>query len=140
MNFEEMIKALKQGKRVKNKDWDDGIFMYLGEHGMFVNQDGESCELEGIQEEWEEYKVPFLTYEDKTILNEMVKLYNKFDRKIIGIRRENEGDEKGDYLVITTRNGFKEECTLSPHFKQRTKFQALTYGADYTLKGLELEE
>lgn len=55
MKFSEAARLLEEGKRIKKKSWDECCYIYIGDDGILVDEDG--CDFEGysIIGDWEEY-------------------------------------------------------------------------------------
>ena len=55
MKFSEASRLLEEGKRIRKKSWDECCYIYIGDDGILLDEDG--CYFEGysIIGEWEEY-------------------------------------------------------------------------------------
>ena len=88
MTFEEALKAIKEGKKVRNKGWSSSV--YLKKYfDRVVNQDGKTMNLtitSMLSDDWEEYKEPILDEEEKKYLSAVIK---PFRDRVIYIKKLN---------------------------------------------------
>lgn len=139
MTFEEALNALKEGKKIRRKDWCDGFFITLTSNkclvvngrtsGLFLDDFSEDC--------WEEYEEPVLDDAEKKYLSAVIKPFrdrvcyickleliscNQFIH--MEVKRYDE-DTSYDYINL-------------PIFKKDTMYKNMKVGKDYTLKELGL--
>ena len=82
MNVIEALNALKEGKRVRNKIWEEGEYIML-KNGFIKYGNGVTHridvygEYDMCDDTWEEYKEPALTEEERERLRAMVRLFGR---------------------------------------------------------------
>lgn len=137
MNFEEALKLLKAGKKVRRKDWEEDH-----DKRCFIFGDELCCESEGgvigyvglsiknmLATDWEEYKKPLLTEEEKEYLRMIIKFHpNNIDK--IQIYRNTYG-----VAIHLIYGMYIDKYTVSLDY-----FKNLEEDKGYTLKELELDE
>lgn len=139
MTFEEALKELMKGKRVKHKDWDD--YEYITTKGNeIVTQSGVPCKIimdQPSKDCWEEYRGAILTAKEKEYLGAVIGpfrdrvssigLFQRFDGYTIGIDVKNEKDLPEDLHTV-----------FLPRFKEGTRFKGMEISKYYTLEELGL--
>lgn len=141
MTFEEMLKALMNGKKIRKKAWDRGIYRMRGDGKYIIDQEGNESAIliDGSfdADVWEEYKEEVLDEKEKKYLSAVIK---PFRNRVINICK----------LELISCNQFihmevkrcdedtKYEYINLPFFKKDTMYKNMKVGKDYTLKELGL--
>lgn len=55
MKFSEAMKLLEEGKKVRNKEWAGGFYIFLDKEGCLINESGDFSAHFSFDGEWEEY-------------------------------------------------------------------------------------
>lgn len=142
MNFEEALKLLKAGKKVRRKDWEEDH-----DKRCFIFGDELCCESEDgvigyiglsikniLATDWEEYKKPLLTEREKEYLKTIIKAHPK---KIDAIKIYRDVNSVVIYLIyrLYDRNHYVDKYYVNLDY-----FKNLEDGKQYTLKELGLDE
>ena len=138
MNFEEALKLLKAGKKVRKCSWTNSqkLYLYL-ENNEFWLATGEIAGTIGIHyddmlaDDWEEYKSP-LSDEEKEYLKMIIKFYPEKIEKISIYRSPH-------YTLIYLEYGDKASYKES-YLTGSNHFENMEVGKHYTLKELGLDE
>ena len=152
MNFNEALELLKQGKKVNRIRWGAGCYIcfdesnVLSEHVRIGDEWKEDdyliCKCDLLATDWEEYKDPLLTKEEKEYLKMLIKFHPneigsvavsyRIDYKLVCLyyKKENEyvgckGDQSLDYDCYTAR---------------KDDFKNLKDNNEYTLEELGLKD
>ena len=144
MNFEEALKLLKAGKKIRRKDWKENH-----DKRCFIFGDELCCESEGgvigyvglsiknmLATDWEEYKEPLLTEEEKEYLKMIIK-FNLFKVKTVEITRPDHCWDGRHFILL---RGYNDDEDASANFIKTNYFKNLENTKPYTLKELELDE
>ena len=85
MNFSKALELLKQGKKARRKEWGKSTKIFIRNEQLFVGNDEEECNYVNtsaycilsdiLADDWEEYKEPLLTKEEKEYLKALLKVY-----------------------------------------------------------------
>ena len=146
MNFNEALELMKQGKKVKRRKWENGVELYLKDNDFwFIRKDIimptglPYNDISGIPYEdivandWEEYKVPLLTEEEKEYLKMIIK-FSPGKVKYVTL-----GRYAGDCNYIHLN--YATDCGVNPaHCVSKKFFKNLESHRMYKLKDLGLEE
>ena len=136
MTFEEALKALKEGKKIRNNHWRQGFYVMLKDNKIVNNYGGiYFVYVRSFREDcWEEYKEPILDEAEKEYLGNIVKPYR--DRVGFIVKTEATGYERIIICVLglTQHNNY---ITL-PYFYKNTMYKGMEVGKDYTLEELGL--
>lgn len=144
MTIEEALKALTEGKKVREKTWDTGWYVkLLGER--IVNKNG-GCDFISIadlsEDNWEEYKEDILDEKEKEYLRAVIKPFRDRVAKII--KADIEEDDSGHYYSLCICV-YYEDCkkywdyVYFPNFKRKdTMYKGMEVDKEYTLKELGL--
>lgn len=140
MTFEEALKALKEGKKVREKTWDTGWYVkLLGER--IVNKNG-GCDFISIvdlsEDNWEEYKEDILDKEEKEYLSAVIK---PFRDRITYIAKVEEDIHWFYWIMIRVDIGFLNDYydfCLPPFEETSDMYKKMEVGKEYTLKELGL--
>ena len=84
MKFSKALELLKQGKKVRRKEWGKSTKIFIRNEQLFVGNDEEECSYANtsvyyilsdiLADDWEEYKEPLLTKEEKEYLKAIMKI------------------------------------------------------------------
>ena len=134
MTFEEALKALKEGKKIRNNHWRQGFYVMLKDNKIVNNYGGiYFVYVRSFREDcWEEYKEPILDEAEKEYLGNIVKPYR--DRVGFIVKTEADGYERIIICVLglTQYNNY----IVLPYFYKNTMYKGMEVGKDYTLKEL----
>ena len=142
MNFEEALKLLKDGKKVRRireeSDYED-VIIWFDKYHHIVEGDGTISDstyilkLEDVfATNWEEYKEPLLTEEEKEYLKTIMK-FNLFEVYEVSVSRS---DADGNYIKMY---GEDAEYDTTTYVKSKY-FKNLENDTKYTLEELGLDE
>lgn len=136
MKFEDALKLLRQGKKIRRSCWSKNIYLVLTKNGATAYADDEQWDygmtIQTILEnDWEVYEEPILDKEEKEYLSAVIK---PFKDKINGIMKS---DAKGLFEYITMYLGGNDKVIL-PNFKKGTMYKGMKLYKIYTLKELGL--
>lgn len=140
MTFEEALKALKEGKKVRKKTWDTGWYVKLSGERI-VNKNG-GCDFISIadlsEDNWEEYKEPVLTDKEKEYLSAVIK---PFRDRITYIAKVEEDIHWFYWIMIRVDIGFLNDYydfCLPPFEETSDMYKNMEVGKEYTLEELGL--
>lgn len=143
MTFEEALKALKEGKKIRKKWWHAGSYIWLDEKNNLKNKNGSeisvSVDFDFMTDNvWEIYQEPVLDEVEKKYLSAVIKPFR--DRVTCIIKYNN--CERGEYLDIFINSYDKgsediEEIFL-PYFKKGTMYKGMEDNKKYILEELGL--
>lgn len=101
----------------------------------FNKFDGKPCNLRKIEWLMEEYKEPILTDKEKTIIKDIVKVFEPFNKKPVNISKIEYYSIEGQcYLEIK----YEDDRTSTPNFKNDELFKGMELRKEYSLKELGL--
>lgn len=140
MTFEEALKALKEGKKIRRKDWCDGFFITLTSNKcLVVNGRTSGLFLDDFSEDWwEEYKEPILDDAEKKYLSAVIK---PFRDRVTHIAKVEEDIHWFYWIMIRVDIGFLDdyyEFCLPPFEETSSMYKNMEVGKEYTLKELGL--
>ena len=140
MTFEEALKKLMKGERVKHKDWED--YEYITTKGNeIVTQSGIPCKIimdQPSKDCWEEYKGDILDKEENEYLSAVIK---PFRDKVTHIAKVEEDIHLFYWIMIRVDIGFLDdyyEFCLPPFEETSSMYKNMEVGKEYTLKELGL--
>ena len=142
MNFNEALELLKQGKKVRRINCYGYVSIYYLEGGTLYKQD-DYCTLKiGIMpvkslldDDWEEYKEPLLTEEEKEYLKMIIK-FSPAEVDLVSLERLS-GYKDYDYNIVwlAYRDGDRHA-----HYVGEDYFKSLKGNNEYTLEELGLKD
>lgn len=139
MKFEEVLPELREGKKVRIKDWFKGEYIYFNKNKVILNQDDTRVDtisyFEIIYKDWEIYKEPLLTEDEKEFIKSVLSFIN--NKKIELIKIEYDG------LICSYRLCFENARNIVKcHFcfNDRELFKNLKLNYYYTLEELGLDD
>lgn len=141
MIFEEALKALKEGKKVRRKDWSEGFFITLTSNKcLVVNGRTSGLFIDDFSEDWwEEVKEDILDKEEKKYLSAVIK---PFRDQVTYIKKVNMylGCNKNcEYIFCKLGNKDDAVDTFTlPYFPKGSMYKGMEVGKEYTLKELGL--
>ena len=141
MNFEKALELLKQGKKVRKRCWanSEKLYVYL-ENNEFWLATGKIAGTIGIHyddmlaDDWEEYKEPLLTEEEKEYLRMIIK-FTPGNIKIVILGRHFVGC---NYIYLHYSND--DMINSYSHCVSKGLFKNLEGYKSYTLEELGLDE
>lgn len=142
MTFEEMLKALMNGKKIRKKAWDIGIYRMLGDGKYIIDQEGNESAIliDGSfdADVWEEYKEDILDEKEKEYLRAVIK---PFRDRITYIAKVEEDIHWFYWIMIRVDIGFLNDYydfCLPPFEETSDMYKKMEVGKEYTLKELGL--
>lgn len=150
MTFEKALNALKEGKKIRRKDWCDGFFITLTSNKcLVVNGRTSGLFLDDFSEDWwEEYKEPVLTESEKEYLSAVIKPFrDKVEyitkKSLVTISANERGTRTNtcvsEFISIRTKNEAGIPCTINlPYFSRGDMYMAMINDKNYTLWELGL--
>lgn len=146
MNFSKALELLKQGKKVRRKVWKKSTKIFIRNEQLFVDNDEEECNYANtsvyyilsdiLADDWEEYKEPLLTKEEKEYLKMIIK-FNLFKVKTVEITRPDPCWDDRHFILL---RGYNDDEDDSANFIKPNYFKNLKNTKPYTLKELGLEK
>lgn len=148
MTFEEALKALKEGKKIRKKWWQAGSYIWLDEKNILKNKNGiEICvsvDFDFMTDNvWEIYQEPILDEVEKEYLSYVLRPFRdriKYVEKLraySGGRTDLYSIDNGEYISITYGDRCYDFFTL-PHFPKGSMYKNMEVGKEYTLEELGL--
>ena len=136
MTFEEALKALKEGKKIRNNHWRQGFYVMLKDNNIVNNYGGiYFVYVRSFREDcWEEYKEPILDEAEKEYLGNIVKPYR--DRVRFIVKTESTGYER-IIICLLGLTQYNTYITL-PYFYKNTMYKGMEVEKEYTLEELGL--
>lgn len=145
MTIVEALKALREGKKMRNKIWEEDEYIML-KNGFIKYGNGVTHridiygEYDMCDDTWEEYKEPVLDDEEKKYLSAVIK---PFRDRVKYIYKTNEIDDCSQLISIyMERYDYEENLRCEymdlPHFKKDTMYKNMEAGKKYTLEELGL--
>lgn len=142
MTFEEMLKALMNGKKIRKKAWDRGIYRMRGDGKYIIDQEGNESTIliDGSfdADVWEEYKEDILDEKEKEYLSAVIK---PFRDRITYIAKVEEDIHWFYWIMIRVDIGFLNDYydfCLPPFEETSDMYKNMEVGKEYTLKELGL--
>lgn len=140
MTFEEALKALKEGKKIRRKDWCEGFFITLTSNKcLVVNGRTSGLFIDDFSEDWwEEYKEDILDKEEKEYLSAVIK---PFRDRITYIAKVEEDIHWFYWIMIRVDIGFLNDYydfCLPPFEETSDMYKKMEVGKEYTLEELGL--
>ena len=143
MTFEEALKALKEGKKIRRKDWSEGFLITLTSNKcLVVNGRTSGLFIDDFSEDWwEEVKEDILDKEEKEYLSAVIKPFRNRVTDITKVE-DNVASFYSLYsLRICVHLGFIDkyyEIYLPPFEKKSSMYKKMEVGKEYTLEELGL--
>lgn len=141
MTFEEALKALKEGKKVRRKDWPEGFHITLTSNKcLVVNGRTSGLFIDDFSEDWwEEVKEDILDDKEKEYLSAVIK---PFRDKVTHIAKTEDDIEWSYAIMIRVDSEFIDddyyEFFLPPFKRTSSMYKNMEVGKEYTLKELGL--
>ena len=145
MTIVEALKALREGKKVRNKIWEEHEYIML-KNGFIKYGNGVTHridvygEYDMCDDTWEEYKEPILTDKEKEYLSAVIKPFKdkvKYIKKVDMYLSCNE-----NYEYILSELGEKGKGVVNtftlPYFPKGSMYKGMKAGKRYTLEELGL--
>ena len=139
MSFEEALKALKEGKKIRNNHWRQGFYVTLKDNKI-VNNYGSIyfVYVRSFREDcWEEYKEDILDEEEKKYLSVVIK---PFRDRVCYIKKVETTNSDNQFIFIRVKRydcEDNEDIDL-PYFKANTMYKNMKGDKKYSLKELGL--
>ena len=145
MTIVESLKALREGKKVRNKIWEEHEYIML-KNGFIKYGNGVTHridiygEYDMCDDTWEEYKEPILTDKERKYLSAVIR---PFRNRVKHIYKINVIDDCSQLISIRMERYDYEEnlrCEYMdlPYFKKDTMYKNMETGKKYTLEELGL--
>lgn len=137
-----MLKALMNGKKIRKKAWDRGIYRMRGDGKYIIDQEGNESAIliDGSfdADVWEEYKEEVLDEKEKKYLSAVIK---PFRDRITYIAKVEEDIHWFYWIMIRVDIGFLNDYydfCLPPFEETSSMYKKMEVGKEYTLKELGL--
>ena len=144
MTIVEALKALREGKKVRNKIWEEHEYIML-KNGFIKYGNGVTHridiygEYDMCDDTWEEYKGPVLDDVEKKYLSAVIK---PFRDRIVYIRKLESGECNQFISIKVKRYDYEEEkiheYIYMPYFREDTMYKNMEADKEYTLEELGL--
>ena len=140
MTFEEALEALKEGKKIRRKDWSEGFLITLTSNKcLVVNGRTSGLFIEDFSADWwEEVKEDILDDKEKEYLSAVIK---PFRDRITYIAKVEEDIHWFYWIMIRVDIGFLNDYydfCLPPFKRTSSMYKNMEVGKEYTLKELGL--
>lgn len=141
MTFEEALKVLREGKKIRRKDWSEGFFITLTSNKcLVVNGRTSGLFIDDFSEDWwEEVKEDILDKEEKEYLSAVIK---PFRDKVTHIAKTEDDIEWSYAIMIRVDSKVVDddyyEFFLPPFKRTSSMYKRMEVGKEYTLKELGL--
>lgn len=144
MTFEEALKALKEGKKIRKKWWHAGSYIWLDEKNILKNKNGSETSVAVefdfmTNNKWEIYEEPVLDEKEKEYLSAVIK---PFRDQVIYIKKIDMylGCNKNcEYIFGELGNEDDAVDTFAlPYFPKGTMYKGMETGKKYKLEELGL--
>lgn len=141
MTFEEALKALKEGKKIRRKDWSECFFITLTSNKcLVVNGRTSGLFIDDFSEDWwEEVKEDILDKEENEYLSAVIK---PFRDKVTHIAKTEDDIEWSYAIMIRVDSKVVDddyyEFFLPPFKRTSSMYKRMEVGKEYTLKELGL--
>lgn len=137
-----MLKALMNGKKIRKKAWDRGIYRMRGDGKYIIDQEGNESAIliDGSfdADVWEEYKEEVLDEKEKEYLSAVIK---PFRDRITYIAKVEEDIHWFYWIMIRVDIGFLNDYydfCLPPFEETSDMYKNMEVDKEYTLKELGL--
>ncbi len=142
MKFEEALKLLRAGKKVRKPEWEKGTYIYMTSMGFLKNEKDVIATISYIDVDWEEYREPLLNDFEKDMLDDICYYYNKFKETSVERVRKIPSLTKSDteFVRLYLNTMEIDDFLDTPHFEKGTMFKKLELGKYYKIEELELEQ
>lgn len=142
MTFEEALKALKEGKKIRKKWWYAGSYIWLDEKNTLKNKNGSETSVAVefdfmTNNKWEIYEEPVLDEKEKEYLSAVIKPF----RNMVVCICKLELITCNQFIHIKAKRYDKDtnyEYINLPIFRKGTMYKNMEVGKEYTLKELGL--
>ncbi len=143
MKFEEALKLLRAGKKVRRPEWEKDTYIYMSCTGFLINDKDEITTISYIDVDWEEYREPFkLSPEEKEVLKNVLECVENFPSVEYAYRVDKRVDysENYEYLRIwyKIKGGDTNHYICSPQFSKGTMFECFDPLDYYKIEELDL--
>ena len=138
MTFFEAMQALKEGKKVRNTNWINGLYLLKEENKICFSNPYIAKYLNDTDlnyGSWELYKEPILNEEEKEYLSNVIKPFKNRVCYII----------KGDVLLLSYKEEYIQICVNShnhyinlPTFVKGSMYKNMKSWYKYTVEELDL--
>lgn len=141
MTFDEALKALNEGKKIRKKWWHAGDYIWLDEKNTLKNKNGSEVSVAVdfdfmTKNEWEIYEEPILDDVEKKYLGNIVK---PFRNRVEFVMKDIFGDYYERILIrVSVKNKCYKNYITLPLFEKETMYKNMEVGKEYTLKELGL--
>ena len=144
MNFSEALLLLKEGKKVKRKEWKNSNYIEFKDGNLYIVFDDKYISWEFVKmkhimaDDWEEYKKPSLTNEEKEYLRMIIKLGNYHIRTVEKNKLCPSMHDRSFLIFNKCWGEANEPYDDSPLFDANKYFTGIEFGKEYTLRELGL--
>lgn len=141
MKFEDALKLLREGKKVTEKTYHKGAYVFIGEQERLeISYDGVTGNMYVISfddilaDDWEEYKEPILDDVEKKYLEAVLR---PFKNRVEAICKHQLISSDAEYLYFSFTH---EDYMHLPNFPMSTMYKGMKVNKYYTLEELGLFE
>lgn len=145
MKFEEILEPLKNGKRVRRKDWKSGVYAKIGKDNVLCLNGGDLPEcywiiksVELIKTDWEIYHEPILDKEEQEYLSAVIK---PFRDRLVHIKKSRDLSNSFERITIRIASVVYRDSWAGidfPYFKANSMYKNMKLDKNYTLEELGL--
>lgn len=141
MTFEEALKVLKEGKKIRRKDWCEGFFITLTSNKcLVVNGRTSGLFIDDFSEDWwEEVKEDILDEKEKEYLSAVIKPFRDRVTYIKKVDTYFGCNKNCEYIFgkLSNKDTVIDVFTL-PWFPKGSMYKGMELGKEYTLEELGL--
>ena len=143
MTFEEALKALNEGKKIRKKWWYAGNYIWLDKENTLKDKNGSKAYASlgfdfKTNNEWEIYEEPVLDEKEKEYLSAVIK---PFRERITYIAKVEDDIHWFYWIMIRVDIGFLNDYydfCLPPFKETSSMYKNMEVGKEYTLDELGL--
>ena len=143
MKFEEILKPLRNGKKIRRRCWKEDVLIEFSKYGelCFVSDAFSRfvLELEDLNAtDWEIYHEPILDKEEREYLSAVIK---PFRDRLVCIKKSRDLTNSFEYITIRIVSAAYRDSWSDidfPYFKANSMYKNMTLDKNYTLAELGL--
>ena len=143
MNFFDAMKELEKGNKVRNVDWTDAIYLYK-ENQKICFSDTCPVKILSLMDlnfgQWELYKEPILTQEEKEYLSNVIEPVKNRVRYIIKYTNLSGLNEEYIKICVKSYDGELNEDTNLLLFVEGPMYKNMKLDYEYSLTELGLDD
>lgn len=139
MKFEEILEPLRNGERVRRKNWKSGVYAKIGKDNVLCLNGGDLPEcywiiksVELIKTDWEIYHEPILDNEERRYLTNIIRPFKKVVKTITKV------DLNSELAFINIHMKNEMDNIELPCFMKESMYKGMELNKPYTLEELGL--